>query len=265
MSPRPRRSSPGRDRSRTCWVQATSISRRRPDSAPRFGPPVERRRRARRVSAAARRAQAREQQHREDRASNSDHGEGYSTALRLLGPGAALYSRGYGSLEGALEIDPLEPTRPIHEGFAIRLGGLDGALANDSAAAPRGELQPALPNRRAFALAAHRACEVAVAVLVSNFGRELVKKIVHVRATRRIACQLRSRYRRDRRSRGLPLDHKHRGGTTWLETLCTSKSTRRTQVARSVSTARSSDGSTRTRRYLAWSTTSSTARVRAAP
>src|SRR5947208_17104768 len=185
MSPRPRRSSPGRDRSRTCSLQATSISRRRPDSAPRFGSPVERRRRARRVSAAARRAQAREQQHREDRASNSDHGEGYSTALRLLGPGAALYSRGYGSLEGALEIDPLEPTRPIHEGFAIRLGGLDGALANDSAAAPRGEREPALPNRRTFALAAHRACEVAVAGLVPNFRLELLKNIVQCPATPR--------------------------------------------------------------------------------
>src|SRR5207247_38995 len=81
---------------------------------------------------------------------------------------AALRSRGYGPLEGALEVDRLEPTRPIHERFAIRLSGLDGALANDSAAAPRGELEPALPNRRTFALAAHRACEVGVAVLVSN-------------------------------------------------------------------------------------------------
>src|SRR5438552_11798717 len=176
-------------------------------------------------------------------------------SARLLGPRAGLRSRRDGALQCALEIDRLQTTRPIHECIAIGLRRLDRALADHSATAPRGELEPPFPHGCALALATHSPRRINVAVFVPDLAREFVKEFAHVRTTPRMACQLRSRYRRVPRDKGLGLDHQHRGGTAWPEILCISRSTRKTQIARSVSTARSSDGSTRTPRCQGWSTT----------
>src|SRR5439155_684016 len=114
--------------------------------------------------------------------------------------------------------------RPAGMG-AIALRRLDRALADDPATAPRGELEPPFPHGCALALATHSPRRINVAVFVPDLAREFVKEFAHVRTTPRMACQLRSRYRRAPRDKGLGWDHQHRGGTAWPEILCTSRST----------------------------------------